>query len=284
MISQHSDDGTNGSPRPGAYLPARTLALAAAAALLAGLAGAWWPDGQAYGAVQYDEGAVPAGTAKPVSPQSNMLLPIAGSDEPAMRMAPAGWDNPGPSWVFPFDPPDDPQGDGNQALAVNTTDGSVDYSVEFALVWAEDGDPVQTKNEAYAFASCTGCTAVAVGFQVVLIEEQTDVIAPQNLSAAVNHECLECNTYALANQLVLPLGEQFTDDSMEQLSALWCEIAEYGRNLEGVPFAEVENRLEAYKAQITAIVQGGDTAQDGIATSDAPVEVQSTEAGTAVED
>lgn len=247
MVSQHSDSGTNVGYRSNMRSPARIPSLVAAAALLAGLAGTWLPAGAAYAAVG----------------------PGGGSDD---------------SWVFPFDPPAEPEEDGNQALAVNTTDGSVDYSVEFALVWAEDGDPVQTKNEAYAFASCTGCTAVAVGFQVVLIEEQTDVIAPQNLSAAVNHECLECNTYALANQLVLPLGEQFTDDSMEQLSALWCEIAEYGRNLEGVPFAEVENRLEAYKAQITAIVQGGDTAQDGIATSDAPVEVQSTEAGTAVED
>jgi hypothetical protein len=247
MVSQHSDDGANGCQRLGAVFPVRILALGAAAAVLAGLTGVWWP-AAAYGAVQHDERAVPAGAATP-----------------------ADWDDPDPSWVFPFDPPEDPEEDGNQALAVNTTDGSVDYSVEFALVWAEDGDPVETRNEAYAFASCTGCTAVAVGFQVVLIEEQTDVIAPQNLSAAVNYDCTECNTYALANQLVLSLAGPLNDDTMEQLSALWCEIDEYGTNLEDVPLSEVQNRLEAYKEQIITVVQADpSTTKDGIATSIEP--------------
>jgi putative peptide zinc metalloprotease protein len=154
---------------------------------------------------------------------------------------------------------------------VNTSDGSVDYSAEFALVWAEDGDPVGTKNEAYAFASCTGCTTVAVGFQVVLIEEQTDVIAPQNLSRAINYNCTECTTYALAHQLVLSLGGPLNDDSMEQLSALWCDIEEYGEDLEDVPLAEIQNQLEAYKEQITRIVQADPSAtEDGIAMSIEP--------------
>ena len=39
-------------------------------------------------------------------------------------------------------PPAAPEEDGNQALAVNTTDGSVAYDVAFALVWAEDGETV----------------------------------------------------------------------------------------------------------------------------------------------
>ncbi len=234
VSQQHSDGGTSGGPPPRAGFRVRTLAVAAATALLAGLAGVWWPGGVAYAAVQQD-------------------------------------DDHGPSWVFPFAPPDDPEEDGNQALAVNTTDGSVDYSAEFALVWAEDGDPVGTKNEAYAFASCTGCTTVAVGFQVVLIEEQTDVIAPQNLSRAINYNCTECTTYALAHQLVLSLGGPLNDDSMEQLSALWCDIEEYGEDLEDVPLAEIQNQLEAYKEQITRIVQADPSAtEDGIAMSIEP--------------
>jgi putative peptide zinc metalloprotease protein len=248
MDSQHSDDGTNGGRQPAAGFPPRILVMAAAAALLSGLAAVWWPDGQAYGAV--------------------------------------GWDDSGPSWVFPFDPPEDPEDDGNQALAMNTTDGSVDYSVEFALVWADDGGPVETRNEAYAFASCIGCTAVAVGFQVVLIEEQTHVIAPQNLSAAVNHNCSECNTYALANQLVLSLGGPLSDDSREQLSSLWCEIDEYGTDLEDVPLSEIQSRLEAYKQQIITIVQADPATTDGITTSPGPdaepAAEQPAEAGTVI--
>jgi putative peptide zinc metalloprotease protein len=96
---------------------------------------------------------------------------------------------------------------------------------------------------------------VAVGFQVVLIEEQADVIAPENHSAAVNYECPECHTDALASQLVVTVDCAMGDDGMEQLSALWAEIDDYGRNLQNVPLSEVQSRLEAYKEQIIAIVQ-----------------------------
>jgi putative peptide zinc metalloprotease protein len=180
-----------------------------------------------------------------------------------------------PSWVFPFDRPAAPEQDGNQALAVNTTDNSVTYSVAFALVWAEDGDPVDTRNEAYAFASCTGCAAVAVGFQVVLIVGQADVIVPENLSAAANYNCLECLTYALASQLVLTLDGPLSESSMAQLTALWAEIAEYGRNIQNVPLSEIQGRLAAFKDQITAIVQADPRAAQGSTqtVTPAPTEV-----------
>ena len=121
-----------------------------------------------------------------------------------------------------------PDDDGNQALAVNSTDGSVTYDVAFALVWA-DGGPVDTRNEAYAFANCTDCAAVAVGFQVVLIVGQADVVVPENLSAAANYNCVRCLTYALASQLVLTLDGPLSEDGMARLNTLWQEIAEFGR-------------------------------------------------------
>jgi putative peptide zinc metalloprotease protein len=256
------------------------VALAAIASLLAGLTLAGWPDGGTYRPDQQHQRVTPADAAASALTQSGAALRDgkAGSVvEPALRIAPAGWERPEPPWAFPFDPPDAAEGDGNQALAVNTTDGSVAYSVEFSLVWAEDGDPVDTTNEAYAFANCTGCAAVAVGFQVVLIEERAEVIAPRNHSAAVNYNCLECHTNALANQLVLSVGCGLSDDRMEQLSALWEEIDAYGRNLEystnlqDVPLSEIQSRLEVYKQQIIAIVQTGPSAtKDGDEESAAP--------------
>ena len=204
----------------------RTAAMAAVGALLAGLAWAWWPDGGTYRPVQpYERGTLadvttsvlpqgdrvlreggsgrtvalwPEGAPKPTreNPQLSMVLvPVegsSGSSDTSVSGATAAAGSAAPSWVFPFDRPSAPEADGNQALAVNTADGSVTYSVAFALVWAEDGEPVYTTNEAYAFASCTGCAAVAVGFQVVLIVGQTDVSVPENLSAAANYNCLDC--------------------------------------------------------------------------------------------
>jgi putative peptide zinc metalloprotease protein len=274
----------------------RTAAMGAVAALLAGLAWAWWPDGGTYRPVQpYERGTLadaaasiipasntalreggsgrtvavwPEGTAKPTreNPQLAMVLvPVeasaAGSAAGSSAAAPAGSPDPtAPSWVFPFDRPDGPGEDGNQALAVNTTDGSVTYSVAFALVWADDGEAVDTRNEAYAFANCSGCAAVAVGFQVILIVGQADVIVPENLSAAANYNCLECLTYALASQLVLTLDGPLTGEGMASVQALWAEIAEYGRNIRNVPLSEIQDRLAAYKEQITAIIKADPSA------------------------
>lgn len=277
----------------------RVAAMAAVAALLAGLAWAWWPDGGTYRPVQsYERGTLgdatraifpareraalregssgrtvalwPAGAAKPTrdNPQLSMVLvPVAASS--AGTSSGGGTNAAAPSWVFPFDQPAAPAGDGNQALAVNTTDGSVKYTVAFALVWADDGDPVTTTNEAYAFASCTGCAAVAVGFQVVLIVGQTDVVVPQNLSAAANYNCLDCLTYALASQLVLTLDAPLDGDSKQQLEALWAQIAEYGRNIQNVPLSDIQATLSRYREQIAAIVKGS-SVSGGTSVSTSP--------------
>ena len=275
----------------------RATAIVAIAAVTAGLAWAWWPGAETYRPVQpYERGTLadattavfpatatgrmaegqsgktvalwPKGARKPTrdEPQLSMVLvprqagtagsaATAGSATTAGAAAPAA-----PSWVFPFDRPAAPADDGNQSLAVNTTDGSVVYDVAFALVWADDGDTVDTKNEAYAFASCADCAAVAVGFQVVLIVGQTDVIVPENLSAAANYNCLRCLTYALASQLVLTLDGPLSSDSMARLNALWQEIAAYGKDLQNQPLSEIQGRLSGYKEQIMAIIKADPSA------------------------
>ncbi len=172
--------------------------------------------------------------------------------------------------MFPFDRPAAPEEDGNQSLAVNTTDGSVVYDVAFALVWADDGEDVTTRNEAYAFASCADCAAVAVGFQVVLIVGQTDVIVPENLSAAANYNCVRCLTYALASQLVLTLDGPLSADGMARLNELWQQIAEYGRNLQNVPLSEIQGRLDAFKAQIMEVIKNDPSATPAASTGTAP--------------
>ncbi|WP_244250857.1 hypothetical protein [Arthrobacter crystallopoietes] len=295
----------------------RVTAIAAAAAVLAGLAWAWWPDDGAYRPVQpYERGTLfdatasltsassvglaegragqtvtawPSGTDLPTAenPQLAMVLVPrdnqAGSSETgsaetsedqandgdsgATAVEPATADAP-PSWVFPFDRPLAPEDDGNQALAVNTEDGSVVYDVAFALVWAEDG-PVDATNEAYAFASCRDCTAVAVGFQVVLILGQADVVVPQNLSAAANYNCVDCLTYALASQLVLTLDGPLSEAGMDELTALWEEIAAYGRSLEDVPLDEIQSRLNDYKARILGIIEKDDATSGGSSSTEA---------------
>ncbi|MET4137502.1 putative peptide zinc metalloprotease protein [Pseudarthrobacter sp. PvP090] len=270
----------------------RGTALAAVAAVVAGLAWAWWPGGESYRPVQpYERGTLadatttifPAGSTTGMregrAGRTVALWP-AGAEKPtredpqlSMVLVPRDAGTSGttaPAWVFPFDQPAAPEQDGNQSLAVNTTDGSVAYDVAFALVWADDGEDVTTRNEAYAFASCADCSAVAVGFQVVLIVGQTDVIVPENLSAAANDTCVRCLTYALASQLVLTLDGPLSADGTSRLNELWQQISDYGRTLADVPLSEIQGRLDAFKVQIMEVIKSDPTATPRVPSGTAP--------------
>jgi putative peptide zinc metalloprotease protein len=159
-----------------------------------------------------------------------------------------------PTWVFPFNRPLPPGTGDNRALAVNTTDGSVTYDVSFSLVWA-DGSTALNKNEAYAFASCTGCRTVAVAFQVVLVAGQVDVVVPQNLSGALNYACVRCVTQALATQLVVSVPGALTDAQNAQLAAVWKDLQAFGAHIQDVPLAELRDRLTEFEARILDVVR-----------------------------
>jgi putative peptide zinc metalloprotease protein len=291
----------------------RGLALLLAAALVAGLGWAWWPSADRYRPVRAWEGgtvldAVPAssssslaegsrGGAATIWPEDAGPLPTA--DHPALAMvltpagSAAGADAAGstggetpPTWVFPFDRPAPPQDGDNQALAVNTEDGSVQYDVSFALVWADE-DAVLNKNEAYAFASCRDCRTVAVAFQVVLVVGSVDVVVPQNLSAAVNYACVECVTYALATQLVVTVPGALDDAGMQELAAIWAELQEFGAQIDGVPLADLRSRLSEFEERILAVVRENAPGADGGTSADpstgdgAPSEGSSADGGGA---
>jgi len=136
---------------------------------------------------------------------------------------------------------------------VNTTDGSTVYDVAFALVWA-DGDSVTNRNEAYAFASCSGCRTVAIAFQVVLVVGDANVAIPQNLSGAVNYSCARCLTYALAQQLVLTVPGDLSPAARQRLETLWQQIEAFSSGIQGVPLDQIRDRLLAFESQIRDLV------------------------------
>ena len=290
----------------------RGVALLLTAALVVGLGWAWWPSGDRYRPVRAFEGGtlldvVPAassgrldvgsqGSAPTIWPEDAGPLPTA--DDPALALvlvprtggAAAEGERAGegtvagtPTWVFPFNRPLPPGEGDNQALAVNTEDGSVLYDVTFALVWA-DGDTALNRNEAYALASCRDCQTVAVAFQVVLLVGSVDVVVPQNLAAAVNYTCVECVTYALATQLVVSLDGPLSEDGARELAAIWAELAEFGEQIEGVPLAELRDRLTEFEQRILAVVQAdaeqsGTTDESGADPADDPAAGDASDSG-----
>ena len=163
------------------------------------------------------------------------------------------------TWVFPFDQPLPPAEGDNQALAVNTTDGSVVYDVAFALVWA-DGDEVLNVNEAHAYASCSDCVAVAVAFQVVLIMDDAHVVVPQNLAVAANYDCYRCITAAIASQLVLSVEDEPGQEQLRALGEVWGRLVQFAQH-DHVVLADADHRAARG-------VQGGDRRHPrGCATS-----------------
>ena len=257
----------------------RAVAGVTALAILAGLAYAWWPDQNRYRPIQpFERGTVTqamdsasflvgrtpslqdgqivqgqpsiwASTSKPPTrdhPQLALVLIPKG----ASTGTPAK-----PAWVFPFNRPTAPGPGDNQAFAVNTKDGSTQYDVAFALVWA-DGSSVTNRNEAYAFASCHQCTTVAVAFQVVLITGSARVAIPQNLSGALNYSCVQCVTYALAQQLVLTVPANLSPQAMQSLDSLWAQIESFAATIKNLPLDQIRARLLGYQDQIQAIVVG----------------------------
>jgi len=255
--------GTRG--RPGRRGAAAALVLV----LTAGLAYAWWPAPQTYRPIQsYERGTVSdilapasahpgrlsagaAGEVQTIWPEG-VSRPTA--DHPQLATVLVPRDGRSPSWVFPFSKPPAPGAGDNQALAVNTTDGSVLYDVAFALVWVTGGQSATNSNSAYAFAHCSGCTTVAVAFQVVIVVGQSDVVIPQNLSVAANYGCVDCVTAAVAHQLVLSAGSTPDSATMSRITALWAQIMAFSRTLDGLSLSEVQARLLGYEQQLKDII------------------------------
>ncbi len=272
----------------------RGLAVLLAVALVAALGFLWWPREGSYRPIQpYEDGtlrqaavAVPGivrpraglaagtegrlttawaeGDVRPTREEPQLALVLVPREQDAAGPGPAAGAGAPESWVFPFNKPLDPGKGDNQSLAVNTTDNTIRYDVAFALVWVEDDSPALNKNEAYAFASCTNCAAVSIGFQVVLVTGDNHVAVPQNISAAVNYDCVNCLTYALATQLFVTLDGPLSEAGTKRLVELWKEIAEFGAGIATVPLSEIRDRLTAYEAQILEIVEadGGLTSRE----------------------
>ncbi|MEY9951495.1 hypothetical protein [Leifsonia sp. EB34] len=259
--------GTRGRP------VRRGVAAALVLAMVGGLAFAWWPAPQSYRPIQPYERGTLSDILAPATFQSGLpsgqlsagstgavqtIWPGGGAkptaDHPQLAMVLVPRDGRSPSWVFPFNKPTPPRPGDNQALAVNTTNGSTLYDVAFALVWVTGGQSALNTNSAYAFAHCSGCTTVAVAFQVVMIVGETHVVVPQNLSVAANYGCIDCVTAALANQLVLTVGSQPDAATMSKIAALWAKIMAFSHNLQGLGLDQVQSQLLVFEQELKDIV------------------------------
>lgn len=259
-----------GTWRSTAGKPAKRAGAGAVALLTVGaLVFAWWPHGNYRPIQSYEHGAIrdampavlaaveghrsPDRTVETVWPSQAGPLPTRSHPALALVLIPQKGST-ARTWVFPFNRPAPPGPGDNQALAINTTDGTTVYKVAFALVWVEPGQDVLNANEAYAFADCHNCQTTAVAFQVVLIVGNSPVVVPENLSGALNYDCFACLTQALADQLVLTQADQPSATELSALNALWQKIESFGQNLQGLSLAQIQSTLAGYESQLQAVV------------------------------
>src|SRR2546421_2468760 len=93
----------------------------------------------------------------------------------------------------------------NAAISVNTKDGTTVFKVAFAIRHVM-GDVVDQTNGAVAYDSCTDCAAVAIAFEIVLVEGNPSTVTPTNVAIAFNENCQTCVAVAEAYQFVLGTG------------------------------------------------------------------------------
>ena len=125
---------------------------------------------------------------------------------------------------------------------MNTTDNTVEYEAAFAMVYVTDSSDAMNVNEAHAYASCNSCAAVAVAYEVVFVIDtdltNDNVAVPQNLAGALNYDCVNCLTYALARQLFVTLDEPLSEEATIQVGrrvGQGCRLRSPDRSGKGGP-------------------------------------------------
>jgi putative peptide zinc metalloprotease protein len=186
----------------------------------------------------------------PKSGDGPALLVLPAADGGSQAILTSGQPGTAAGTAFPFTLPDAPGPGDNQALAVGDQDGASVYDVAYAVVTVTDGAPVMSRNEAWALASCTACTTVAVAFQVVLVVGQADVVAPVNAAVAANSGCLACMTTAMAVQLVATVAALPPQEVYDQLSSALSKLD----GLEGLDTQALWDAVQQVQAEVVKVL------------------------------
>jgi hypothetical protein len=120
-------------------------------------------------------------------------------------------------------------GDSVVTTAEAFVDRDFDRDFEYAFDIEDlDSPVVDPENLAVAHARrCTGCKAVGLSFQIVLLQQPATTVAAENLAVAVNEECTSCDAAAGAYQFIVGRGEpiRLTQAGYEQLADVRKRVA-----------------------------------------------------------
>ena len=141
----------------------------------------------------------------------------------------------------------------NAAISVNTKDGTTVFKVAFAIRHVM-GDVVDETNGAVAYASCTDCAAVAIAFEIVLVEGNPSTVTPTNVAIAINENCDTCVAVAEAYQFVLGTGGlvHFDSDGNKILADIRKEL--HSLKKEDLTIDQLQAELDSIAARIADVL------------------------------
>jgi putative peptide zinc metalloprotease protein len=130
------------------------------------------------------------------------------------------------------------------------------------MVVANDTDTVDNGNLAEAYAhDCTGCRAVAVAFQVVIIPGSPHTVTPGNLASASTLKCSNCTAIAIAKQYVVYShgADELTESAQRQVADIRRQVNKIATS--GASAPDMESQLEPLYQRLMYVVDHG-LAQD----------------------
>jgi hypothetical protein len=149
-------------------------------------------------------------------------------------------------------------GPNNVVVSDATVDatGAATEVVHSSMVVGSTGtDEVTSANIARATAhDCTGCQAIAVAFQAVLMTGNPHVVTPRNIAVAENLSCNTCASFAFAFQYVVSTGgpAHLSPEGYQQVAALRQEV-EQDLATDLTP-EDLNARLEDIGARFKAVI------------------------------
>lgn len=128
-----------------------------------------------------------------------------------------------------------------------------------------DGELVDESNTATAYSTCDGCRAIAIAFQVVIVQGKPGTVVPENVALAVNEGCDGCSSLAIAHQFVVGRGEpaRITKRGRGELTDVSEDMLRVERNYRRYTNAEIESRANGAAAEVREILDEELVAVDG---------------------
>jgi putative peptide zinc metalloprotease protein len=144
-------------------------------------------------------------------------------------------------------------GGANHVVQVSAAAGN-STAIRTDVQWAPFGGPSATSANIASAASsdCTGCRAVAVAFQAVVLTGDPNVVTPANAAVAVNGGCTGCDTFAFAYQdVVMTSGPaSLSPAGVAALKSIQQRADAVARS--GEPDAQMEADLKGLAAEFRA--------------------------------